>query len=311
MIFAGNANPELARRIAEILGTRLGRVSVETFSDGEICVEILENVRGRDVFIIQPTSQPCNDHLMELMVMIDAMRRASAHRVTAVVPYYGYSRQDRKPRSARVPITAKVVANMLASVKLDRLLTVDLHADQIQGFFDLPLDNVYASPILLKDIWQQHHNHLLVVSPDVGGVVRARALAKRLGDADLAIIDKRRPKANVSEVMNIIGDVEGKNCVIVDDLVDTAGTLCKAAAALKDHGAASVSAYCTHPVLSGKAIENINNSVLDELVVTNTIPLSEEAKACGRIRQLSVAEMLAETIRRIHMDESVSEMYID
>ena len=311
MIFSGNANPELAKRIAAILGTRLGKISVETFSDGEICVEVLENVRGRDVFIIQPTSQPCNDHLMELMVMIDAMRRASVHRVTAVVPYYGYSRQDRKPRSARVPITAKVVANMLESVKLDRLLTVDLHADQIQGFFDLALDNVYASPILLKDIWQQRHPNLLVVSPDVGGVVRARALAKRLGDADLAIIDKRRPKANVSEVMNIIGDVEGKNCVIVDDLVDTAGTLCKAAAALKAHGAVSVTAYCTHPVLSGKAIDNITESVLDELVVTNTIPLSEEAQACGRIRQLSVAEMLAETIRRIHMDESVSEMYVD
>ena len=311
MIFAGNANLELAERIAEILGTRLGKIGVETFSDGEICVEILENVRGRDVFIIQPTCQPTNDHLMELMVMIDAMRRASVQRVTAVVPYYGYSRQDRKPRSARVPITAKVVANMLASVKLDRLLTVDLHADQIQGFFDLPIDNVYASPILLKDIWQKYRNDLLVVSPDVGGVVRARALAKRLGDADLAIIDKRRPKANVSEVMNIIGDVSGKNCVIVDDLVDTAGTLCKAAAALKDHGAASVSAYCTHPVLSGDAIKNLNGSVLDELVVTNTIPLSAEAQSCDRIRQLSVAEMLAETIRRIHMEESVSEMYID
>jgi len=311
VVFAGNANIELAQRIAEILGTRLGKISVETFSDGEICVEIMENVRGRDVFIIQPTCSPCNDHLMELMVMIDAMRRASVKRVTAVVPYYGYSRQDRKPRSARVPITAKVVANMLASVKLDRLLTVDLHADQIQGFFDLPIDNVYASPILLKDIWQQRHEQLLVVSPDVGGVVRARALAKRLDDAELAIIDKRRPKANVSEVMNIIGDVTGKNCVIVDDLVDTAGTLCKAAAALKDHGATSVSAYCTHPVLSGKAIENINGSVLDELVVTNTIPLSEAAQKCDRIRQLSVATMLAETIRRIHMEESVSEMYID
>jgi ribose-phosphate pyrophosphokinase len=311
MIFSGNANPELAQRIAELLGTRLGRVSVETFSDGEICVEVIENVRGRDVFILQPTCQPCNDHLMELMVMIDAMRRASVKRVTAVVPYYGYSRQDRKPRSARVPITAKVVANMLASVKLDRLLTVDLHADQIQGFFDLPIDNVYASPILLKDIWQRYQNDLLVVSPDVGGVVRARALAKRLGDAELAIIDKRRPKANVSEVMNIIGDVAGKNCVIVDDLVDTAGTLCKAAGALKDHGAKSVSAYCTHPVLSGNAINNLNESVLDELVVTNTIPLSEEAQKCDRIRQLSVAEMLAETIRRIHMEESVSEMYID
>ena len=311
MIFAGNANPELAQRIAELLGTRLGKISVETFSDGEICVEIMENVRGRDVFIIQPTCQPCNDHLMELMVMIDAMRRASVKRVTAVVPYYGYSRQDRKPRSARVPITAKVVANMMASVKLDRLLTVDLHADQIQGFFDLPVDNVYASPILLKDIWQKRHDNLLVVSPDVGGVVRARALAKRLGDADLAIIDKRRPKANVSEVMNIIGDVSGKNCVIVDDLVDTAGTLCKAAGALKDQGAVSVSAYCTHPVLSGNAINNINQSVLDELVVSNTIPLSEEAQKCERIRQLSVSEMLAETIRRIHMEESVSEMYID
>jgi ribose-phosphate pyrophosphokinase len=311
MIFAGNANLELAQTIAKILSTRLGKVGVETFSDGEICVEILENVRGRDVFIIQPTCQPTNNHLMELIVMIDAMRRASAKRVTAVVPYYGYSRQDRKPRSSRVPITAKVVANMLASVKLDRLLTVDLHADQIQGFFDLPLDNVYASPILLKDIWQQRHEDLLVVSPDVGGVVRARALAKRLGDAELAIIDKRRPKANVSEVMNIIGDVSGKNCVIVDDLVDTAGTLCKAAAALKDHGAVSVSAYCTHPVLSGDAIKNINGSVLDELVVTNTIPLSTEAQACDRIRQLSVSEMLAETIRRIHMEESVSEMYVD
>ena len=311
MVFSGNANPLLATRIAEILNTRLGKICVDTFSDGEICVEIMENVRGRDVFIVQPTCSPCNDHLMELMVMIDAMHRASAKRVTAVVPYYGYSRQDRKPRSARVPITAKVVANMLASVKLDRLLTVDLHADQIQGFFDLPLDNVYASPILLADVWQQRHENLLVVSPDVGGVVRARALAKRLGDADLAIIDKRRPKANVSEVMNIIGDVEGKNCVIVDDLVDTAGTLCKAASALKDSGAVSVSAYCTHPVLSGNAIENITASVLDELVVTNTIPLSEAAKACAQIRQLSVANMLAETIRRIHREESVSEMYID
>jgi len=311
MIFAGNANPLLASQIVRLLGIRLGKISVDTFSDGEICVEILENVRGKDVFIVQPTSSPCNDHLMELMVMIDAMRRASAARVTAVVPYYGYSRQDRKPRSARVPITAKVVANMLASVKLDRLLTVDLHADQIQGFFDLPLDNVYASPLLLADVWQQRHSNLLVVSPDVGGVVRARALAKRLGDADLAIIDKRRPKANVSEVMNIIGDVDGKNCVIVDDLVDTAGTLCKAAGALKDSGALSVSAYCTHPVLSGNAIDNISNSVLDELVVTNTIPLNEEAQNCNRIRQLSVANMLAETIRRIHREESVSEMYID
>ncbi len=310
-VISGNAHQELAKEIAEHLNISLCATDVRKFSDGEIFVEVKENVRGEDVFIVQPTCTPVNDHLMELMVMIDAMRRASVMRVTAVVPYYGYSRQDRKPRSARVPITAKVVANMLASVKLDRLLTVDLHADQIQGFFDLPVDNVYASPILLKDIWQKYHNDLLVVSPDVGGVVRARALAKRLGDAELAIIDKRRPKANVSEVMNIIGDVAGKNCVIVDDLVDTAGTLCKGAAALKNEGAVSVSAYCTHPVLSGKAIENINASKLDELVVTNTIPLSEEAQKCDRIRQLSVAEMLAETIRRIHMEESVSEMYID
>lgn len=311
MIFSGNANNPLANDIAARLNTSLGKVGVDQFSDGETCVEVMENVRGQDVFIIQPTSTPVNEHLMELIVMIDAMRRASAHRVTAVIPYFGYSRQDRKPRSARVPITAKVVANMLTSVHLDRLLTVDLHADQIQGFFDIPIDNVYASPILLADVWQQGYPDLLVVSPDVGGVVRARALAKRLGDADLAIIDKRRPKANLSEVMNIIGEVEGKNCVIVDDLVDTAGTLCKAAAALMDAGAESVAAYCTHPVLSGKAIDNISNSVLSELVVTNTIQLSEEAKQCKRIRQVSIATMLAETIRRIHDEESVSEMYID
>jgi ribose-phosphate pyrophosphokinase len=310
-IFSGNANPELSQKIASHLNTSLGRISVETFSDGEICIEVMENVRGRDVFLIQPTCQPTNDNLMELIVMIDAMRRASAKRITAVIPYYGYSRQDRKPRSARVPITAKVVANMLTSVKVNRLLTVDLHADQIQGFFDIPIDNVYASPILLADVWQKGFQDLLVVSPDVGGVVRARALAKRLGDAELAIIDKRRPKANVAEIMNIIGEVEGKNCVLVDDLVDTAGTLCKAASALKSHGAASVSAYCTHPVLSGNAIENIANSMLDELVVTDTIPLSEEAKTCSRIRQVSISTMLAETIRRIHYEESVSEMYID
>jgi ribose-phosphate pyrophosphokinase len=311
MIFSGNANRPLANDIAARLNTSLGKVGVDHFSDGETCVEVMENVRGRDVFIIQPTSTPVNEHLMELIVMIDAMRRASAARVNAVIPYFGYSRQDRKPRSARVPITAKVVANMLTSVHLDRLLTVDLHADQIQGFFDIPIDNVYASPILLADVWQQSYPNLLVVSPDVGGVVRARALAKRLGDADLAIIDKRRPKANQSEVMNIIGEVEGMNCVIVDDLVDTAGTLCKAAAALMDAGAESVAAYCTHPVLSGKAIANISNSVLSELVVTNTIQLSEEAKQCKRIRQVSIATMLAETIRRIHDEESVSEMYID
>lgn len=311
MIFSGNANRPLAEDIAARLNTPLGKVAVDHFSDGETRVEVMDNVRGRDVFIIQPTSTPVNEHLMELMVMIDAMRRASAARVTAVIPYFGYSRQDRKPRSARVPITAKVVANMLASVHLDRLLTVDLHADQIQGFFDIAIDNVYASPILLADVWQQSYPNLLVVSPDVGGVVRARALAKRLGDADLAIIDKRRPKANQSEVMNIIGEVEGMNCVIVDDLVDTAGTLCKAAAALMDAGAENVAAYCTHPVLSGQAIKNISSSVLNELVVTNTIKLSDEAKQCKNIRQVSIATMLAETIRRIHDEESVSEMYID
>ncbi len=311
MIFSGNANPDLARRIASHLHVSLGKATVQTFSDGEVSVEIEETVRGREIFIVQSTSQPTNDHLMELMVMIDALRRSSAARVTAVIPYLGYSRQDRRPRSARVPITAKVVANMLESVGLDRLLTVDLHADQIQGFFNIPVDNVYASPILLGDVWRQRHSDLLVVSPDVGGVVRARALAKRLGDADLAIIDKRRPRANVSQVMNIIGDVEGKNCVLVDDLVDTAGTLCKAAAALKEHGAVSVSAYCTHPVLSGSAIANLSASQLDELVVTDTIPLTEDAKACGKIRQLSIATMLAETIRRIDQDESVSSMYMD
>jgi len=311
MIFSGNANPDLARRIAAHLHISLGKCTVQTFSDGEISVEIEETVRGREVFIIQPTSQPTNDHIMELLVMVDALRRSSAERVTAVVPYFGYSRQDRRPRSSRVPITAKVVANMLESVGVDRILTVDLHADQIQGFFNIPVDNVYASPILLGDVWRQRHENLLVVSPDVGGVVRARALAKRLGDADLAIIDKRRPKANVAQVMNIIGDVEGKNCVLVDDLVDTAGTLCKAAGALKDHGAISVAAYCTHPVLSGPAIDNIMASQLDELVVTDTIPLTEEAKSCSQIRQLSIATMLAETIRRIYHDESVSSMYMD
>ena len=311
MIFSGNANPELARRIASHLHLSLGKSTVQTFSDGEVSVEIEETVRGREIFIVQPTCQPTNDHMMELLVMIDALRRSSAERITAVVPYLGYSRQDRRPRSARVPITAKVVANMLESVGLDRILTVDLHADQIQGFFNIPVDNVYASPILLGDVWRQRHDNLLVVSPDVGGVVRARALAKRLGDADLAIIDKRRPKANVAKVMNIIGDVEGKNCVLVDDLVDTAGTLCNAAKALKEHGAVSVSAYCTHPVLSGAAIDNISASVLDELVVTDTIPLTEAAKACSQIRQLSIATMLAETIRRIDQNESVSSMYMD
>ncbi|HEY9200723.1 MAG TPA: ribose-phosphate diphosphokinase [Gammaproteobacteria bacterium] len=311
MIFTGNANPDLARRIAAQLQQPLGKASVQTFSDGEISVEIEETVRGRQVFVIQPTCKPTNDHIMELLVMVDALRRASAERITAVVPYFGYSRQDRRPRSSRVPITAKVVANMIESVGVDRILTVDLHADQIQGFFNIPVDNVYASPILLGDVWRQRHEKLIVVSPDVGGVVRARALAKRLGDADLAIIDKRRPKANVAKVMNIIGDVEGKNCVLVDDLVDTAGTLCSAAAALKEHGALSVTSYCTHPVLSGPAIDNIRGSQLDELVVTDTIPLSAEAEACDKIRQLSIATMLAETIRRMNQDESVSSMYMD
>ena len=311
MVFTGNANPELAKRIANHLNISLGKASVSSFSDGEISVEIEETVRGKDVYIVQPTCRPTNDSIMELMVMVDALHRASAERIIAVIPYFGYSRQDRRPRSARVPITAKVVANMLDGVGVDRVLTVDLHADQIQGFFNIPVDNVYASPILLGDVWRQRHENLLVVSPDVGGVVRARALAKRLGDADLAIIDKRRPKANVSQVMNIIGDVEGKNCVLVDDLVDTAGTLCKAAGALKEHGAVSVSAYCTHPVLSGPAIDNIEASELDELVVTDTIPLTEAGQACSKIRQLSIATMLAETIRRIHNDESVSSMYMD
>ncbi len=311
MVFAGNANPELAQRVAENLDLPLGQATVTRFSDGETYVEILENVRGRDVFIIQPTSHPCNDNLMELMVMADALRRASAGRITAVIPYYGYSRQDRRVRSARVPITAKVVANMLQGVGFDRVLTIDLHAEQVQGFFDIPVDNIYASPIQLGDIWRQAHQNLTIVSPDVGGVVRARALAKRLDDVDLAIIDKRRPKANVAEVMHIIGEVKGRSCVIIDDIVDTAGTLCKAAEALKKHGASKVIAYATHAVLSGKAIENINGSEIDEVVVTDSIPLSAAAKACSRIRVLSVAGMLAETIRRIHTDESVSSLYQD
>ncbi|RMG28266.1 MAG: ribose-phosphate diphosphokinase [Gammaproteobacteria bacterium] len=311
MVFAGNANPQLARSIVDHLRLPLGKAVVGRFSDGEIMVEIMENVRGKDVFIVQPTCEPTNDNLMELLVMVDAIRRASAGRITTVVPYFGYARQDRRPRSARVPITAKVVADMIGKVGADRVLTVDLHADQIQGFFDIPVDNVYASPILLGDIWRQKYHNQIVVSPDVGGVVRARALAKRLDDADLAIIDKRRPRANVAQVMHIIGDVEGRDCILIDDLVDTAGTLCKAAAALKEHGAARVVAYCTHPVLSGPAIKNIENSELDELVVTDTIPLKPEAVKCDRIRQLSIAEMLAETMRRIHDEESVSSLFMD
>jgi len=311
MVFSGNANPALAAEITTYLALPLGKAVLGQFSDGEVMAEIQENVRGRDVFVVQPTSAPTNDHLMELLVMIDALRWASAKRITAVIPYFGYARQDRRPRSARVPITARLVAKMLADAGAHRVLTVDLHADQIQGFFDIPVDNVYASPILLGDVWRQKYPNLLVVSPDVGGVVRARALAKRLDGAELAIIDKRRPRPNEAKVMNIIGDVVGHSCVIIDDLVDTAGTLCQAAAALKDHGASRVVAYCTHPVLSGRAVENINESRLDELVVTNTIPLRPEALACGRIRQLSIGELLAETMRRVSSEESVSSLFVD
>jgi len=311
MVFSGNANLALSEGIVKKLNMRLGMAAVGRFSDGEIAVEIEENVRGKDVFIIQPTCSPTNENLMELLVMIDALKRASASRITAVMPYYGYARQDRRSRSARVPISAKLVAKMIEQAGASRLLTVDLHADQIQGFFDIPVDNVYASPILLGDLWRQQYRDLIVVSPDVGGVVRARALAKRLNDADLAIIDKRRLKANVAEVMHIIGDVDGRTCILIDDLVDTAGTLCHAAAALKKHGAIKVVAYCTHAVLSGPAMNNLNGSVLDELVVTDTIPLSQEAVDSGKIRQLTVAEMLAETIRRISAGESVSSLYVD
>jgi ribose-phosphate pyrophosphokinase len=311
MVFSGNANLALSDGIAKKLNMRLGMAAVGRFSDGEIAVEIQENVRGKDVFIIQPTCSPANENLMELLVMIDALKRASASRITAVMPYYGYARQDRRSRSARVPITAKLVAKMIEQAGAHRVLTVDLHADQIQGFFDIPVDNVYSSPLLLGDVWRQQYKDLIVVSPDVGGVVRARALAKRLDDADLAIIDKRRPKPNVSEIMHIIGDVDGRSCVLIDDLVDTAGTLCHAAAALKKHGAIKVVAYCTHAVLSGSAMKNLNGSELDELVVTDTIPLSKGAVDSGKIRQLSVAEMLAETIRRMAVGESVSSLYVD
>jgi ribose-phosphate pyrophosphokinase len=310
-LFAGNANPTLAQEIARHLMTPLGRAYVGRFSDGEVNIELMENVRGRDVFIIQPTCPPANDNLMELLVMVDACRRASAARITAVVPYFGYSRQDRRPRATRAAITAKLVANMISRAGVHRLLTIDLHADQIQGFFDIPVDNVYASPVLLGDAWRQAYQNVIVVSPDVGGVVRARAFAKRLDDADLAIIDKRRPRPNESKVMNIIGEVAGKTCILIDDMVDTAGTLCQAAQALKDEGAVKVVAYITHPVLSGNAIEKISSSSLDELVVTDTIPLSEPARQCGRIRQLSVAALLAETIRRIRDEESVSSLYVD
>jgi ribose-phosphate pyrophosphokinase len=309
MVFTGNANPALAKKVVAKLNLSIGDATVGKFSDGEITVEINENVRGKDIFIFQSTCNPTNDNLMELIVMVDAVRRASASRITAVVPYFGYARQDRRVRSARVPITAKVVADMMVAVGVDRVLTVDLHAEQIQGFFDVPVDNVYGSPVLINDIIEQQYENLMIVSPDIGGVVRARAVAKQLNDLDLAIIDKRRPKANVSQVMHIIGDVKDRTCVLVDDMVDTAGTLCKAAEALKLHGARKVIAYCTHPVLSGAAITNINNSELDELVVTDTIPLSVEALACNRIRQLSMATLLAESIRRVNNEESLSALF--
>ncbi len=308
MLFTGNANPDLAHAIAIHLGIPVGDATVGKFSDGEITVELNENVRGRDVFILQPTCAPTNDNLMELIFMVDALGRASAGRITAVVPYFGYARQDRRVRSSRVPISAKVTADMMVAVGVDRVLTVDLHSEQIQGFFAVPVDNVYGSSVLLNDIERQHYEDLIVVSPDIGGVVRARALAKQL-DIDLAIIDKRRPQANVAEVMNLIGDVNGRTCILVDDMVDTAGTLCGAAKALKDFGAKKVIAYCTHPVLSGKAISNINNSELDELVVTDSIPLNDNAKQCERIRVLSLAPMLGECVRRICNEESLSAMF--
>ncbi|WP_200821372.1 ribose-phosphate pyrophosphokinase [Oceanicoccus sp. KOV_DT_Chl] len=309
MVFTGNANPQLAQMIAAQLHVPLGDADVTKFSDGEIAVEINENVRGADVFIIQPTCQPTNDNLMELIVMIDAMRRSSAGRITAVVPYFGYARQDRRVRSSRVPISAKVVADMMTGVGVDRVLTVDLHAEQIQGFFDVPVDNVYGSPVLLDDINSQNYENMVVVSPDIGGVVRARAVAKQLDDCDLAIIDKRRPQANEAQVMHIIGEVKDRTCILVDDMVDTAGTLCKAAAALKEHGAAKVVAYTTHPVLSGKALDNLNNSQLDELVVTDTIPLTTEAQACDKIRVLTMANLLAESVRRVSNEESISALF--
>jgi ribose-phosphate pyrophosphokinase len=310
VLFTGNANPALAQEIATHLGVDLGKASVGRFSDGEVTVEIRQNVRARDVFVVQPTCNPTNEHLMELLIMVDALKRASARRITAVIPYFGYARQDRRPRSTRVPISAKVVANLLETVGVERVLTMDLHADQIQGFFDIPVDNIYASPVLLSDLKSKNYRDLIVVSPDVGGVVRARALAKQLG-CDLAIIDKRRPQANVSEVMHVIGDIDGRNCVIMDDMIDTAGTLVKAAEVLKERGAKSVFAYCTHPVFSGPAIERIKGSQLDEVVITNTIPLTEQGQAAKNIRQLSVAFLFAETIRRISDGESVTSLFAE
>ena len=311
MVFAGTSNRPLAEEVVERMRLPLGKAIVSRFSDGEVLVELIDSVRGKDVFVLQPTCRPVGDSLMELLLLIDALKRASARRVTAVMPYMGYSRQDRRPRSSRVPISAKVVANMISAAGADRVLTMDLHADQIQGFFSIPVDNIYASPVLLGDSWKHKYDNLMVVSPDVGGVVRARAIARRLDDADLAIIDKRRPRANEAEVMNIIGDVQGRSCVIVDDMADTAGTLCNAARALKEHGAVRVVAYCTHAVLSGKAVSNIESSELDEIVVTNTIPLSEAAAACARIRQLSIAELIAESIRRVHQEESIGTLFMD
>ena len=308
MLFSGNANPALGQEIATHLGIELGKAKVGRFSDGEVDVELLQNVRARDIFVVQSTCNPTNENLMELLIMVDALKRASARRITAVMPYFGYARQDRRPRSTRVPISAKVVANLLETVGVERVLTMDLHADQIQGFFDIPVDNIYASPVLLTDLKNKNYPELVVVSPDVGGVVRARALAKQLG-CDLAIIDKRRPKANVSEVMHVIGEIEGRNCVIMDDMIDTAGTLVKAAEVLKERGAGKVYAYCTHPVFSGPAIERIAGSQLDEVVITNTIPLTDAAKACGKVRQLSVAFLFAETIRRISDGESVTSLF--
>ena len=310
MVFTGTANPKLAQDVVRHLNIHLGRATVDRFSDSEIMVEILENVRGKDVFVLQSTCMPSNDSLMEILVMVDALKRASAGRITAAIPYFGYARQDRRPRSVRVPITAKVVANMLTTVGIDRLLTMDLHSDQIQGFFDISVDNIYGMPILLGDVWKRDYQNLVVVSPDVGGVVRAREMAKRL-ECDLAIIDKRRPKPNVAKVMNIIGEVKGRACVIMDDMVDTANTLCEAARALKEEGAQSVVAYCTHPVLSGEAVKHIENSALDKLVVTDTIPLRDDAKACKRIQQLSVASLLAETMLRISNEDSVSSLFME
>ncbi|NLW04439.1 MAG: ribose-phosphate pyrophosphokinase [Pseudomonadaceae bacterium] len=309
MVFSGNANPELGRKVVACLDIRMGDATIGQFSDGEIAIEINENVRGKDVFVIQSTCAPTNDNLMELILMVDALRRASAHRITAVIPYFGYARQDRRVRSARVPISAKVIADMMCAAGVNRVMTMDLHADQIQGFFDVPVDNIYGSPILLDDIERQNYENMVVVSPDVGGVVRARAIAKELNDTDLAIIDKRRPQANQAQVMHIIGDVKDRTCVLVDDMVDTAGTLCKAAEALKARGAKRVVAYATHPILSGAAISNISNSLLDELIVTDTIPIREELMKCGKIRQLTISGLLAEAVRRVSNEESISAMF--